>query len=415
MPATLRRARPPVTIRLRLTALYSGLFLAAGGLLLTLAYLLVEHQLNQRFGSGMLAASDGGILHPSMRSGSHGSSSLGEGKYFTSPQARELVAAQLKAAVDRQRTSVLHQLLIQSGLGLAIVAVAAVGVGWLMAGRALRPLRDIIATARRLSTRNLSERISLPGPQDELKEVADTIDEMLGRLAAGFEAQRRFVANASHELRTPLTVQRAAIDVALSDPHPTIESLRAMAARVRVATERHERLIDSLLMLAGGERGVQRYEPVDLAQAVQNALTAAQPAIEDRRLRVTSSLRPAALDGDRDLLAGLAANLVDNAVKYNVAGGEIHVETATDGSRVALSISNTGPELPADMVGQLFQPFRRHAPDRTVTGPRRGFGLGLSIVAAITDAHRGVYQASARQGGGLSIAVTFPDLHADPS
>ncbi|HEX6470743.1 MAG TPA: ATP-binding protein [Streptosporangiaceae bacterium] len=386
--------RPPATIRLRLTALYGGLFLAVGAVLLAITYGLFARQIERRAGPGI---------------GVSGRPPPAPAPFLPPVERRNIDALRehLTQALAQQRADALHQLLLRSTEALGIVSVIAVALGWLMAGRVLRPLRDITATARRLSTDTMDERINLRGPRDEIKELADTFDEMLGRLAAAFEAQRRFVANASHELRTPLTVQRAAVDVALADPNPTVESLLTMGRRVRRAVSHHEHLIASLLTLARSERGVQRYEDVDLAVTVERALAAVRSDVDAVGLTVSSELRPSPVRGDPVLLERLAANLIDNAVRHNAPGGWIEVATAAgDRGTARLRVSNGGRLIPASMVGPLFEPFRRQAADRAADG--QGHGLGLSIVAAITAAHRGAVAAAARRDGGLDVTVTLP-------
>jgi signal transduction histidine kinase len=374
------RRRPPATVRLRLTALYGGLFLLVGTVLLTITCVLFARQLQ---GPGT----------------PHRAISVPAGPPFL-PGIEDL-RKRVSDALAQQRADALRELIVQSGLALALVSVAAVALGWIVAGRVLRPLRDITATARRLSTHNLDERIALPGPRDELKELADTFDAMLGRLAAAFEAQRRFVANASHELRTPLTVQRAAVDVALADPRPTVESFRTMAERIRAATERHEHLVASLLTLAHSERGVEHYEEVDLAESARSALATAGPLGD---LEIRHELYPALVRGDPALLDRLAANLIDNAVRHNHPGGLIEVRTGTQGGVATLRVVNTGPVVPPEEVGALFEPFRRLTPGRT---GKDGHGLGLSIVAAVTAAHHGTRTACSRPGGGLDVTIAF--------
>ncbi|MEU5878067.1 HAMP domain-containing sensor histidine kinase [Spirillospora sp. NPDC047279] len=374
---------PPFTLRLRLTALYGGLFVAVGALLVFITYVLFARRLDAA-----------GPRRPDL-------SRLPEAPFgLAGPAAFQ---ERLDAALARQRDEALRELLTQSMVALAIVSVVAVALGWIVAGRALRPLRDITATARRLSTHNLDERIGLPGPRDEIKELADTFDAMLGRLAAAFEAQRRFVANASHELRTPLTVQRAAVDVALADPDPSLRSLTAMAVRVRTATHRHERLIAGLLTLARSERGVERYEDADLAEIVQTVLV----GTDVRDLEVVPRLRPALVRGDPALLERLAVNLVDNAVRHNVPGGRIEVSVRAVDGRAVLHVANSGPVVPAEKVAALFEPFRRHAPGGPAVAAD-GHGLGLSIVAAIALAHGGAHGAVARPSGGLEVTVSLP-------
>ncbi|MBF8189669.1 HAMP domain-containing protein [Nonomuraea sp. K274] len=385
MTVRLALRRPPATIRLRLTALYGGLFLAVGLLLLAITYGLFARAL-QAMG---------------MRFPRQSASSFSPRADVFGGSLRDRIAE----ALAEQRADALSQLLIQSALALAIVSLIALALGWVVAGRVLRPLRDITATARRLSTHNLDERINLRGPRDELKELADTFDAMLGRLAAAFEAQRRFVANASHELRTPLTVQRAAVDVALATP--SLESLRTMAERVHAATQRHEHLIASLLTLARSERGVEHYVDVDFAAAVRTVLTAVAGDVELQRLRLTQRLAPARVLGDPTLLERLAANLIENAVRHNTPGGWIEVETRAGQTEVALRVANSGTVLSPTMVTALFEPFRRRTPDRVGGGASQGHGLGLSIVAAITTAHRGRYVVRALPEGGLDITVTL--------
>lgn len=351
-----------MTVRLKLTALYGALFLAVGALLLAITYGLFARQLK-------LAGPKPPEI-PNLPSRPEGIDGLQE-------------------ALAQQRADALRELLTQSLIALTLVAGIAVALGWVVAGRVLRPLRDITATAQRLSTHNLDQRIAMSGPRDELKELADTFDAMLGRLAAAFEAQRRFVANASHELRTPLTVQRAAVDVALADPEPSVESFTAMAVRVRKATQRHERLIGSLLTLAKSEWGIEHYENVDLSEIVR-------AAVEGVDLKVTERLEASHVHGDPALIERLVTNLVDNACRHNVPDGWIDVEVA-DG---VLRIANSGPAV-AD-AAMLFEPFRRL--DRGTDG----HGLGLSIVSAIVSAHDGSLTARARPGGGLEVTVRLP-------
>ncbi|GAA2574094.1 ATP-binding protein [Actinomadura fulvescens] len=374
---------PPFTLRLRLTALYGGLFVAVGALLVAITYGL--------FASRLQAAAPRRPELPRLPPAPFRPQNLRD------PQVM------LDEALARQRDQALDQLLTQSLLALAIVSLIAVVLGWMVAGRALRPLRDITATARRLSTDNLDERIALGGPRDEIKELADTFDAMLGRLAAAFEAQRRFVANASHELRTPLTVQRAAVDVALADPEPTLRSLTAMAVRIRAATQRHERLIASLLTLARSERGVEHYEDVDLAETVQTVLV----GTNTRDLKVVPRLRPAPVRGDPALLERLAVNLLDNAVRHNDPDGWIEIRVRAENGSVTLRVVNSGPVVPPEKVETLFEPFRRHAAGRAAV-TSDGHGLGLSIVAAIAAAHGGTHTAAARPEGGLDVTVSLP-------
>ncbi len=297
-------------------------------------------------------------------------------------------------------------------LGLvALLVVSAVGTvgAWVVAGRALRPLQHVTALARRLRGENLTERIRYQGAADEVAELAETFDAMLDRLAASVEAHKRFVANASHELRTPLAVMRTEVDVTLSDPDADLEEYRRMAQVVRDASERANRLVDALLVLATSEaqsgRRLVRRKPVDLAASATAALEAMRKDAERMRLRVTTDLCPAPVVGDPSLLDRLAGNLVENAVRYNHLHGRIWVRTGADDRYARLLVGNTGFEVdPLDLPG-LFEPFRRGGRERTGA---RGSGLGLSIVRAVADAHGGTVHASARPDGGLEVEVVLP-------
>jgi signal transduction histidine kinase len=286
--------------------------------------------------------------------------------------------------------------------------LAAAVVSWVLTGHVLQPVHDVPATARRLSAESLDARIDLEGPRDEVAELADTFDEMLDRLQAAFDAQRRFVANASHELRTPLAVLRTEIDVTLADPDADVDELRRMAGVLRDATKRAEGLVDGLLLLARTEAAQRRAsdgdEPVDLDLAARGALDAVRAEVEGRRLRV--DVRPgtdAVVVGDAALLERVVGNLVENAVRHNVDGGWITVSTAADAGTVELVVASSGPVLDPARVPDLFEPFRRGA-DRV--GP--GSGLGLSIVRAVVRAHGGTVSAEPVEGGGLSVRVGLP-------
>jgi signal transduction histidine kinase len=311
--------------------------------------------------------------------------------------------ADLKRVRRQLETAALNQIAAQSGAALAVMALVSIGLGWLVAGRVLRPLAAITATARRLEGSTLHERLNFQGPQDELKELADTFDQMLGRLDAAFETQRRFVANASHELRTPLAIARTEVDVALADPDSGTDELRAMAGRVLEANQRSERLIEGLLTLARSERQLRAREPVDLAVAAADALAVAAPEVERLGLRVSRMLGAAPVAGDRALLERLVANLVENAVRHNRPGGWVEVDTGRAGPLAVVRVANGGPPIPPDQVANLFEPFRRLEADRT--GSDRGAGLGLSIVRSVATAHGGRATASALEDGGLEVTV----------
>jgi signal transduction histidine kinase len=289
---------------------------------------------------------------------------------------------------------------------IAILVVLAVGVGWLIAGRALRPLRAITSTARAISASNLHQRLALHGPDDEFTELGETLDDLFGRLEASFEAQRHFVANASHELRTPLAAGRTLLQVALADPGASAETLRATCQEVLDLGEQQDRLIAALLTLADSERGIERREPFDLAEIAGNVILDRRRDADQRGISVSTALSAATATGDPRLAESLVANLVDNALRHNLPGGSVQVSTAVAGGRALLSVSNTGEPVPPDEVNRLFQPFQRLGSDRTDhTG---GNGLGLAIVRAIADAHGAALTATPGPQGGLDIKVTFP-------
>jgi signal transduction histidine kinase len=310
-----------------------------------------------------------------------------------------------------QRAVDSHQLLVNSGIALAIVAVLALLAGWLVAGRMLRPIRTITRTARRISSTNLHERLALAGPEDELKELADTLDDLFGRLDAAFAAQRHFVANASHELRTPLTAERTLLQVALDDPGTTITAWRSTAEEVLASSDEQARLIEALLTLANSESGLDGHEPVDLAATVTETLAGLQPEIDQLEIEVHEVVTQAPLDGDPVLVGRLVVNLLTNGVRHNIVGGRVDVVTEVAEGKAVLSVTNTGPPIPPAEVDRLFQPFQRLDPRRAHY--KDGHGLGLSIVGAIAAAHHASINAHPMPEGGLSVRVTFP-LPANP-
>lgn len=392
----LTRFRP--TVRLRLTLLYGGLFLIAGALLLTFNYFLVRRSISL----------DSAEVHK------RAEQLLGEsvGHEGQLPNRDHVVAGRPFSVVleEAQRQFVsdtTRELVAQSLIALSGMAVAAMALGWFVAGRVLRPLKDITATARRLSEQNLHERISMEGPHDELRELADTLDDMLGRLEAAFQSQRDFVSNASHELLTPLSIVRAELDVTLADPHVSTGELRAMAETVRIATERSERLIQRLLALAQSERGVATRSRVGIDELVRDATVHLEPLAHRGEVHVVSDLGAAMVNGDRVLLERLVGNLVENAILHNRPGGEARIRTAAENGRSVLRVDNDGFEaISEEAVARLFEPFARVGNDRLQH--REGFGLGLSIVRSVAQAHSAVVDAVPRADGGLSITVTFP-------
>ena len=412
-PPSRFRFRAPRTVRLRLTLLYVGLFLASAACLLVITYFLVARQLP---GTVTLRTSGGGTPGTSSQVITRGTGAgAGAGLGACAPPADGTLptVAQMNDCVQQAaaglRNDTLDQLLIESGIALGIMAVASVGLGWLMAGRVLSPLRTITAAARRISARSLHQRIAMSGPDDELKELGDTFDQLLGRLDASFRAQRQFVANASHELRTPLARQRTLLEVALRDKQATNASLRTACERALAAGEQQERLIAALLTLARGERGLDAFEPFDLSAVATGALAAVRDEAEARAVTVTADLGAAPALGDSRLAEQLAANLADNAIRYNVAGGQVEIGTGNRDGRAFLTVSNTGPVIPPDQLGRLFQPFQRLDPGRSGSGPERGgLGLGLAIVSAIAAAHGAELRAVTIAAGGLAVEVVFP-------
>ncbi|MCW2594906.1 MAG: hypothetical protein QOF92_3822 [Pseudonocardiales bacterium] len=308
-------------------------------------------------------------------------------------------------AQDKAVTYLLHTGLLYFGI---IVIIGTTG-GYLLAKQALRPIARLTQTARALSTETLDQRINLGGPDDELRELADTFDAMLGRLDAAFDSQRLFVANASHELRTPLSVIRTELEVTLSDPDANPEELRRMGGVVAGATERAQRLVTSLLTLArlqavgGGELEVN--EPVDLAWLVPAALHAVAAEADEKGIRIETEVEPASTMGDPRLLERLIGNLVENAIRHNVPDGWLRITTGQTADKVWLHVANGGAVIPSGDVDRLFEPFRRGGRMRTAT---RGAGLGLAIVRLIVDAHQGRLQAAAPPFGGLAIRVELP-------
>ncbi len=387
------------TLRLRLTLIYGGLFLAAGAVLLTLNYALVRRGLERQ--AGPIGVSVDAVEGHGLKAVAATPVVAPAAQIVTSDGQR--LEDVLLAYQTELRDDALHELVGQSIVALGLMALASVGLGWAVAGRALAPLSRVTATARRLSQDNLHERLALEGPADELKELADTFDAMLGRLESAFESQRRFVADASHELRTPLAIQRTLVDVALADPDASPADLRVMAAALRDAVDRSERLIDGLLVLARSEQGHVPQEPVDLAAVAAAALDQSAAEAVVAGLRVDRALAPATVVGSRVLVERLVGNLVQNAVRHNVAGGWLAVVTTSDGR---VRVTNSGPVVPPDQVDALFEPFRRLAPDRVESA--RGVGLGLSIVRSVTRAHGGEVGATARAGGGLEVVVSLP-------
>jgi signal transduction histidine kinase len=397
-----------LTVRARLTALYGGLFLLAGTALLAITYLLLGAALHsQNFSRSAILAVPGVAattdnLGPADRSDSATTVPLRTEQENATPGEQQVQeTAKLARALQVQfRQQTLNSLLRQGALALAGVSIIGIWLVWLAAGRTLRPLQDITATARRVAERNLHERIGLTGPQDELRQLADTFDDMLARLDAAFGAQRRFVANASHELRTPLTINRTLIEVALSHPDASAELRRLGETLLKVNT-RHEKLIEGLLVLAGSEQQLITREPVDLAAVTTRLVNAARPEAVAAGIDLELRVGPSQVIGDPILLERAVQNLLQNAIAYNVPGGTVTIS----GAGTQLSITNTGPVIAGYEIPGLFEPFRRLT-DRT--GSTGGSGLGLSIARSIITAHGGDLTAEARPTGGLTVTIGLP-------
>jgi signal transduction histidine kinase len=462
MPISRRELRRPAwlhmprrTARVRLTVLYGGLFLVSGAALVFVTFLLFErataftkpalpqiphtpslqdlqnlplqkafaavandqsqvvHSLNllgQSAGAGSLPSTTHPPLDPSGPIASL-ESRLDKDQHQLAQATNHLAQAvhQLTHAGSiqaAQRAADSHELLVNSAIAFGIVAVLALAAGWLVAGRMMRPIRTITSTAQKISSTNLHERLALDGPQDELKELGDTLDGLFARLEGAFDAQRHFVANASHELRTPLTAERNLLQVALEDPDTSSAHWRSTAEEVLASNDEQAQLIDALLTLASSEGGLSEREPIDFALVVEEALAGLRSEITRLEIRVDEATEPAQFDGDPMLVERLVVNLLTNAVRHNVPGGELKVRTGEANGNAFLSVSNTGPLIPPDEVDRLFQPFQRLDRRRVIS--KDGYGLGLSIVRAIVSAHGASITADPMPDGGLAVRVSFP-------
>jgi signal transduction histidine kinase len=376
------------TIRLRLTALYAGAFLLAGTALVVSMYVILGEALDDQ-----LTARIGVAGHLPELSG------VGP----ESTQAAHEAEDALRTQFQQDRDDTLSTMLTASLVALGGVGVIAALLGWFVAARALRPLQQITGTARRVAERNLHERIDLDGPQDEIKDLADTFDAMLERLDRAFDSQRRFVANASHELRTPLTINRTLIEVALEDPDAG-PALRQLGDTLLAVNQRHERLIDGLLALAGSEEHITDPALVDLADVAHHVTTEAQDAASSAGIEIRTDLQTTAVMGDPVLLERLVQNLIDNAIRYNrPEDGRITVTTVTVDGTAQLTVDNTGPPVPPYEIPGLFEPFHR-----LLSTTDRGTGLGLSIVRSVARAHGGEADAAPGPDGGLTVRVVLP-------
>jgi signal transduction histidine kinase len=401
---------PGRTARLRLTLLYTGMFLVLGTALIAITYLLVSGrptiEVSQAVPSSALVV-PAVPAQPTPPVPPRASARSDRTVIAVPSPVRRGVQSAIRGEVVQQHSADLRGLLAVSWLVLAVSALASAVLGWLASGRVLRPLREMTATARTISAGNLGERLALTGPDDEFKALGDTLDALLGRLDASFEAQRRFVANASHELRTPLTLERTLLQVALADPDASAQTLRATCEELLASGREHERLLEALLTLASSERGLERREPIDLATCAGEVLATQRPLLDRHGLRLSSALDGAAISGDPTLVARLIANLLDNATRYNRAGGRVEIRTAAQGGLALLTVANTGAVVAAGELERLFEPFARLPRDRITTADGH-HGLGLSIVRAIATAHGATVSARAQPGGGLEVTVAFP-------
>ncbi|MGW1810307.1 sensor histidine kinase [Streptomyces sp. NPDC002078] len=399
-----RRPQPPFpwlrpTIRIRLTLLYGGMFLIAGILLLSIIYLLAAQAIstgNQPLfkivsGTNIRVTSDNCPAITAINSNPVPLSDF-----------NEVIAH----CVDQQRQAALDDLLSRSLLALLGLAVIAFAFGYAMAGRVLSPLGRITRTARQVAGSDLSRRIELDGPDDELKELADTFDDMLERLQRAFTAQQRFVGNASHELRTPLAINRTLLEVHLSDPNAPVE-LQQLGKTLLATNERSEQLVEGLLLLARSDNQIVERGPVDLAEVATQAVDQVHAEAEAKGVKIRGERKPAVVQGNGVLLERIALNLVQNAVRYNVSDeGWVEVTTEVQHGQAVLTVTNTGPVVPAYEIDNLFEPFRRLRTERT--GSDKGVGLGLSIARSVARAHGGHIVAQPREGGGLVMRVTLP-------
>ena len=405
---------PGRTVRARLTWLYGSLLLGSGVVLLVITAVLWEHatgpvSVNSKAAIARRFLSAAGFASGGQVTGRPVSSAVPEAHPANPGAFLQVVNGQLRTVVTQQQSSDLHDLLLYSGVALAIMAILAIALGHFAAGRALRPLRAMTETARRISATNLHRRLALPGPPDEVKSLADTIDDLLGRLEQSFESQRQFVANASHELRTPLATMRAMLDVAVSKPEPPPAETVRLAERVRLELDRTDQLVESFLHLARAEGGpLTDGEHVDLDGLVAASLDAHAGTFERRAMAVSYEGVPDAIvAGHRALLSRMVDNLVDNAVAHNrPASGWLAVRLSLEGGVARLCVENSGAVLDDATAVQLVRPFRRAGADRTGTG--QGFGLGLSIVAAVVATHGGRLELHPVEQGGLRVVVELP-------
>ena len=367
-------------LRLRLTFGYGLLSIVTGAALLFFTYLLLAH--SQRSGDV------GARVQVRMRP--------------VPPAGTPLEPIRVIHDSDQE----VFTMLLLAGLALAIMTLLSIGLGWLFAGRVLRPLRTMTTSLRQISARNLHERLAVSGPRNEIKDLADTIDGLLARLEVALEGHKRFVANAAHELRTPLTVEHALLEEPLIDPDVTLESFRANFERLLALSEQRGRLLESLLTLSGSEHGREHYQALDLGLLTEQVLSSHRDQLDDRGLQVDALIEPVRILGDPALVERLVGNLLENALHHNRDGGWVEIGTRAEAGRVVLFVANSGTAVPREQVDRLIEPFQRL--HRVADDGHHG--LGLSIVQAIAVAHDATLTVQSRLSGGLFVEVAFPVL-----
>ena len=409
-----RRDDTPLRLRLRLTLFYGGLSVISGAVLLVITYaLLAGSDTEQRV--GIRHSVTAAVPEPASpeQPGQPGQPIQPVPPIQPEQPTPDLVEGGIRACpacpvvramIPDPSAEQVNHLLLQAGLALAIMGLISLGLGWLIAGRVLRPVRTMTTMVRQISARNVHERLAVTGPRDELKDLADTIDGLLGRLETALSDHKRFVANAAHELRTPLTVEHALLEEPLIDQDATLESFRSNFERLLAISRQRGRLLESLLTLSSSEHGREHYRPLDLAAVIENVLAGRQPEIERRGLRVDPVIEPATVVGDPVLIERLITNLLDNALHYNVPGGWVEIGVRVEDGTAVIFVVNSGPKVPAAQVAQLIEPFQRA--HRVADDDHHG--LGLSIVRAIAVAHDATLSVRSRLAGGLLVEVAVP-------
>ena len=380
------------TIRARITVTYAALFLVSGAVLLVLMYVMLSS-----------------ALEPP-RKGYKDDHYPPYGTEYQTPGSTEEWEERIDWEKEQQRDEALRLVKITAAIALGVVFLGALGIGWVFSGRMLRPVSDITEHARELGESTLDKRINLQGPDDELKRLADTIDDMLNRLEQSFESQKRFAAQASHELRTPLAIIGGEADIALADPEGS-ERVLAMAGTIRQQVDRSQRLVEGLLVLARSDAKVINREPIDLADLAGDSIEDVVQLADQSHLEIDLDLSTAPMHGDSVLIHSLLLNLYINAIQYNRPHGWIRVKVWCDSDSSLVRVENSGNEIPANEVERLFKPFQRGRGLDQQDRRQGGFGLGMAIVRSVTTAHHGEITALPRQGGGLDITVGFPKQH----